>query len=84
MKLYSDDLQCCWCDRQYLNQDDDDFGNKQCRPFKISTMREDLQAELENNQKHKNRIEFKCNCYNKDGKNVKASYNTVTGDVLIE
>ena len=81
MKLYSNDLQCCWCDRQYLNQDDNFDSNKKCRRFKIS---EKLQTELENNQKHDNRIEFKYNCYNKDGKIVKASYNTVIGDVLIE
>ena len=47
-------------------------------------MKEDLQTELENLEKDNDRIEFKCDCYNKDGKIIKAGYNTVTGDVLIE
>ena len=46
-------------------------------------MKEELQTELENNQKHDNRIEFKYNCYNKDGKIVKAAAHFKTLSISI-
>ena len=47
-------------------------------------MKEELQTEIENIEKYLERIELKCDCYDRNGKNVKASYNTVTGDISIE
>ena len=84
MKVFSDKVSCCWCNRQSFYEDEAFDSIKWCRPFIISNMKEELQTELENTEIDNNRIEFKCDCYNKDGKIIKAGYNTVTGDVFIE
>ena len=83
MKLFSDDVQCCWCESNYFYPIDNE-ANKRCRLFKNSTMKEELKTELEKSLKNDERIEYKCDCYDKNGKNVKASYNTANGEVLIE
>ena len=83
MKLFSDDVQCCWCESNYFYPIDNE-ANKRCRLFKNSTMKEELKTELEKSLKNDERIEYKCDCYDKNGKNVKASYNTANSEVLIE
>ena len=87
MKLSSDDAQCCWCKLIHFSYQDDlneDREIQYCRPFNISNMKEVFQNELKSSTKNNERVEYKCNCYNKDGKNVKASYNTVTSSVIIQ
>ena len=87
MKFSFDDAQCCWCKHIYFSQNkpiDDQESIQYCKPFKISNMKEVFQNELKRNKEMNERLEFKCDCYNKNGKNVKASYNTVTGDIIIQ
>lgn len=85
MKLTSDDLQCCWCEKTYLSESIYDIQTlKECKPFRISKLKKVLQDALKTIKGYDERVEFKCDCHNKNGNIVKAGFNSVTGDIFIE
>ena len=81
-KLSSDDSQCCWCEKLGLGEEEENL--KECNSFRISRMKELLQKSLNQGKNHGGKFEYKCDCYNRKGNNIKASYNTITGDIKIE
>ena len=84
LKLSSDDSQCCWCEKVSLKGEENEENRKECTSFRISKMKELLQKQLKYVQDQDEKFEYKCDCYNRKGNNIKASYNTVTGDILIQ
>ena len=83
-KLSSDDNQCCWCEKVYLQSESKEKNRKECEFYRISRMKELLQKQLKNNKDQDEKFEYKCDCYNRKGNKIKASYNTMTGDILIQ
>ena len=83
-KLSSDDNQCCWCEKVYLQGESIEENIKECQFYRISRMKELLQKQLKNDKGQDKNFEYKCDCYNRKGNKIKASYNTITGDILIQ
>ena len=85
IRLSSDDAQCCWCEKIALSQDEFfSDNNKKCKGYRISDFKEILIKELNSVKERNSKFEYKCECYNNIGKTIKGSYNTVTGEVLVE
>ena len=85
IRLSSDDAQCCWCEKIALSQDEFlSDNNKRCFGYRIRDFKESLIYELNSAKERNSKFEFKCECYNNIGKTIKGSYNTVTGEVLVE
>ena len=87
IKLSSDDSQCCWYDKIYFSEYEDREENtlNTCNSFIISDMKKLLKKELDDDyKKREERVEMKCKCYNRKRNIIEASYNTVTGDILIQ
>ena len=84
MKLSSDDSQCCWCEKVYLQGEEKEENRKECRGLRISKMKELLQKQLKYVKDQDEKFEYKYDCYNRKGNNIKAGYNTVTDEILIQ
>lgn len=81
-KLNSDAIQCCWCETTYLNPILPTA--KVC----LGLSNEDFKSTLNNMMtSYKSaglNIDYKCSCTNKNGGSVKGSFNTVSGEVIVE
>ena len=84
MRVSSNDAQCCWCEKIPLSQETLPFKTKGCDSYGITNFKEHLTKDLNINKARNLKFEQKCECYNKSGKTNKGSFNTVTGEVLIE
>ena len=85
IRLSSDNAQCCWCEKIALSQDEFLSDNyKECTGCRISDFKEILTKALNSAKERNSKFEYKCECYNNIGKTIKGSYNTVTGEVLVE
>ena len=87
MKLSLDDSQCCWCEVVGLigtDKDKDKNNIKECSSFRISKMKELFQKKFNSNKNHPEPFKYKCDCYNRKGDNIKASYNGINGEIIIE
>ena len=84
MRVSSNDAQCCWCEKIPLSQETLPFKTKGCNGYGITNFKEHLTKDLNINKARNLKFEQKCECYNKSGKTNKGSFNTVTGEVLIE
>ena len=85
MRLSSDNAQCCWCEKITLSPPEILIGSKKrCQGYRISDFKEFLTKDLNSKKEENKKIEYKCECYNNNGKIIKGSYNSVTGEVLVE
>ena len=81
-KLGSSDIQCCWCDTTYLNPV---LPNAQvCMGYANDNLKSTLNNMMTTYKSTGLNVEYKCSCTNKNGGTVKASFNTVSGEVTVE
>ena len=79
-KLYSQNSQCCWCHRIY--NDSNLRAMSSCHGFTINKMEDELKNYM--TEIYREKYTLKCSCLNKEGNSVKATLNSVTGQITIE
>jgi len=81
-KLNTSSIQCCWCQTIYLNPV---LPNAQvCMGFANDDFKSTLNNMMTTYKSSGLNIEYKCSCTNKNGGTVKGSFNSVSGEVVIE
>lgn len=83
-KLSSSLSQCCWCETNYLNQEMAAANSEHCFGYRNDEFAETLNNLQNSYSSYNLKMEYICNCYDKDGNNVRGRFNTVTGDLNVE
>ena len=83
-KLSTSLAQCCWCETKYLTPEYAAANGEVCMGFRNDNFLQTLNNMLNTYTSSNMKIEYKCNCYDKNGYNSKGSFNSATGDLNVE